>query len=76
MKYFLGVDIGTTGTRAVLIDEKGQLAGGQSAEHDPISTPQPQWAEQNPANWWEAAKRAISRVLAATQVRGEDVKGI
>jgi xylulokinase len=76
MSYYLGVDVGTTGTRAVLIDEKGRVVGGQSAEHDPMSTPQPQWAEQNPENWWTAAKLAIGKVLQRTQVKGEEVKGV
>ena len=76
MTYYLGIDIGTTGTRAVVIDEKGKVVGGQSADHDPISTPQPQWAEQNPENWWAAAQLAVGRVLQASKVKGDDIKGI
>jgi xylulokinase len=76
MSYYLGIDIGTTGTRAVVIDEKGKVVDGQSADHDPISTPQPQWAEQNPENWWAAAQLAVGRVLRASKVKGDDIKGI
>lgn len=76
MNYFLGVDIGTTGTRAVLMDAAGKVAGGQSAEHDPISTPFPQWAEQDPENWWMAVQQAIGKVLQSTGVGGSAVKGI
>ncbi|MEW5979088.1 MAG: xylulokinase [Acidobacteriota bacterium] len=76
MNHYLGVDIGTTGSRAVLIDETGKVLGGRSADHEPISTPQPQWAEQNPENWWLAARQAIGAVLQATGIHGESVKGI
>jgi xylulokinase len=76
MSYYLGIDIGTTGTRAVLIDEQGKVVSGQSADHEPISTPQPQWAEQNPDNWWEATQAAVGRVLQTSQVKGEEIRGI
>jgi xylulokinase len=76
MSYFLGIDVGTTGTRAVLINEKGKVVGGQSADHEPISTPQPQWAEQNPENWWAATQLAVGQVLQNSQVQGDEVRGI
>ncbi len=76
MSYYLGIDIGTTGTRAVIIDAQGKVVGGQSAEHQPISTPQPQWAEQSPENWWVAAQQAVAGVLQATHVKGEAIRGI
>src|SRR5262245_3121579 len=76
MTYYLGIDIGTTGTRAVLIEERGKVVNGQSADHEPISTPQPQWAEQNPDNWWEATQAAVGRVLQPSQVKGEEIRGI
>jgi xylulokinase len=76
MSYYLGIDIGTTGTRAVLINEKGKVVGGQSADHEPISTPQPQWAEQNPENWWAATQLAVGQVLQSSQVKGDEIQGI
>ncbi len=76
LSYYLGIDIGTTGTRAVLIDGEGKVIGGHSADHEPINTPQPQWAEQNPENWWAAARQAATRVLQSTAVKREDVQGI
>jgi xylulokinase len=76
MSYYLGIDIGTTGTRAVLINEKGKVVGGQSADHEPISTPQPQWAEQNPENWWAATQLAVGQVLQSSQVKGNEIQGI
>ena len=62
---FLGMDVGTGGTRAVLVDEKGQLAGSASSEHEPFRTPHPGWAEQDPEDWWRAAQQAIREVLAS-----------
>ena len=76
MSYFLGIDIGTTGTRAVLIDGQGKVIGGKSAEHDPISSPLPQWAEQDPENWWVAARQATKAVLESKGIKGTEVKGI
>jgi len=62
---FLGMDVGTGGTRAVLVDGKGQLVGSASSEHAPFRTPHPGWAEQDPEDWWRAAQQAIRDVLAA-----------
>jgi len=76
MNYYLGIDIGTTGTRAVLIDGEGKVIGGQSADHEPISTPEPQWAEQSPENWWSAAQQAVTGVLRRCGVKGDAVHGI
>lgn len=76
MSYYLGIDIGTTGTRAVLIDALGKVAGGQSTDHEPISSLFPQWAEQNPENWWVAVRLAVSKVLQAGKVRGDEIKGV
>ena len=62
---FLGIDVGTGGTRAVLVDDKGQLVVSASSEHQPFRTPHPGWAEQDPEDWWRAAQEAIRLVLAA-----------
>jgi xylulokinase len=61
---FLGMDVGTGGTRAVLVDENGQLVASASSEHEPFRTPHPGWAEQDPDDWWRAAQQAIREVLA------------
>ena len=76
MTYSLGIDVGTTGTRAVIIDAEGKVVGGHSADHEPISTPQPQWAEQNPEDWWGATKAAIAKVLQSTGVNGREIHAI
>jgi hypothetical protein len=54
MPLFLGIDTGTSGTKAVLIDETGNLLASYTQEYE-LSTPFPQWAEQHPdTDWWEA----------------------
>jgi xylulokinase len=58
------MDVGTGGTRAVLIDEEAQLAASASSEHAPFRTPHPGWAEQDPEDWWRAGQAAIRDVLA------------
>jgi xylulokinase len=63
---FLGLDVGTGGTRAVLIDENGQVVASAASEHAPFRSPHPGWAEQDPEDWWRAAQAAIREVLAAS----------
>ena len=76
MKYWLGVDIGTGGSRALLVDAEGRVAAGVTAPHEDIQMAHPLWAEQRPENWWDAAVEAIQGVLAKAAVRGEDVAGV
>ncbi len=61
---FLGIDVGTGGTRAVLVDEQGKLVASASSEHAPFRVDHPGWAEQDPEDWWRAAQEAIRAVLA------------
>ncbi len=63
--WFLGMDVGTGGTRAVVVDAAGKLISGASSEHAPFRTAHPGWAEQDPEDWWRAAQDAIRKALAA-----------
>jgi xylulokinase len=76
MTYWLGIDVGTGGTRALLVNERGKLAAAFTAPHDDIIMKQPLWAEQRPENWWDAAKTAIRGVLGEAKASGRDVRGI
>ncbi len=60
----LGIDVGTGGTRAVLVDRNGTVVSSASAEHAGIRSEHFGWAEQDPADWWRAAQQAIREVLA------------
>ncbi len=74
--YWLGLDIGTGGSRALLVDEKGKLVAGFTAPHEDIRMERPLWAEQRPENWWEAAQAAIRGVLKEAGASGDQVKGV
>ncbi|MBI3976643.1 MAG: xylulokinase [Chloroflexi bacterium] len=75
MGYLMGIDVGTTGTRAVVVDESGRVAGSATAEY-PLHTPRPLWAEQDPADWWRATTLAIRGAVAAAGISGRAVRGI
>ena len=61
--YWLGIDIGTGGSRALLVDERGAVKASFTAAHEDMRMERPLWAEQRPENWWDAAQEAIRGVL-------------
>jgi len=73
---WLGIDIGTGGSRALLVDERGAVRAGYTAPHEDMRMERPLWAEQRPENWWDAAVIAIRGVLAAAGAAGSDIQGI
>lgn len=75
MPYLLGIDVSTTATKALLIDEAGDVVAVASSEYT-FDTPQPLWTEQEPALWWEGAVDSIRRVLQQTQIAPGEVAGI
>src|SRR5579884_655616 len=60
--YLLGIDVGTTGVKALLVDEAGSVVTSATSDY-PMYTPRPLWAEQNPRDWWRATTTAIRQVL-------------
>ena len=74
MKYFLGIDSGTSGVKALVISEKGDVVGVGYKECDLI-TPRPGWVEQNPLDWWTACKYAISEAVSKSG-QGKNIIGI
>ncbi|MEK7406195.1 MAG: xylulokinase [Acidobacteriota bacterium] len=74
--YWMGIDIGTGGTRALLVDEGGRVRAGCTAPHEDMRMERPLWAEQRPENWWDAAREAIRGVLAEAGATGRDVRGL
>ncbi|MNG83443.1 Xylulose kinase [compost metagenome] len=55
---YIGIDLGTSGVKIILLGEQGQLLASQS-EALPISRPHPLWSEQAPQDWWHATDRAM-----------------
>jgi xylulokinase len=76
MKKLLGIDVGTGGTRAVLLDDTGRVVSVADAEHAAMSSPRVGWAEQDPRDWWRAACSAIKACLAKAKVQPADITGI
>jgi len=74
--FWMGIDVGTGGTRALLVDDHGTPRHTFTAPHEDMLMERPLWAEQRPQNWWDAAVSAIRGVLAAAGAKGSDVRGI
>jgi xylulokinase len=72
----LGIDVGTGGTRAVLLDQAGRVLGAATAEHAEMASPHLGWAEQDPRDWWRAAQVAIGECLTAAGATGPDVSAV
>ncbi len=73
--YLLGLDIGTTATKTILIDENGEILASSSKEY-PLITPKPGWAEQNPKDWYDASIYTIKDVIDTAKVDSGDIKAI
>jgi xylulokinase len=73
--YLLGIDVSTTGSKALLIDEVGTVIASASTAHT-LSTPRPLWSEQDPGEWWEATVTSIRAVLTQSGVSGNEILSI
>jgi len=69
----LGVDVGTGGTRAVVVGENGRILSSATEEHEPFASPQIGWAEQNPEDWWRACGIAVRKALAIAALAGDQI---
>ena len=75
MKYLVGIDIGTTSTRALIIDEDGKLKASSTKDY-PLITPRPGWAEQNPEDWWGATVYTIRDSIEKSNVSLKDIAAV
>ncbi len=71
--YFLGIDVGTGGTRALVIDEVGRVVASATEEHHAFASPRIGWAEQDPSDWWRACGVAIPKALALGNLGGDQI---
>jgi xylulokinase len=75
MKLFLGLDISTTGAKALLINEKGGVVSSATTPLT-LSTPHPLWSEQDPRDWWTGIAESVRQALAQAEVSGSAVTAI
>jgi xylulokinase len=73
--YFLGIDLGTSSVKIILMDDGGKVVSSVSKEY-PVYYPEPGWAEQNPEDWWNATKDGIKEIIAKSGVKSDDIKGV
>jgi xylulokinase len=71
--HLLGIDVGTGGTRALLINESGAVISSAIHEHEPFASPRSGWAEQDPHDWWKACQAAVRKLLAESGVPASDI---
>jgi xylulokinase len=74
--YWLGVDIGTGGSRAIILNSRGKETAAVSVSHREMIMEQPLWAEQDPNNWADAALEAIRGAVAAAGITGQQIRGV
>jgi xylulokinase len=75
MNLFLGIDLSTTGAKALLIDEAGAVVASTTTPLG-VSNPRPLWSEQEPGDWWQAVTESIRSALAQANASGTDIKAI
>jgi xylulokinase len=75
MAYLIGIDVGTTGTKTLLISDEGRVLASATEEY-PMYTPRPLWAEQDPEDWWQATITSIQRAVRAAGIDPAEVVGI
>jgi len=75
MAYYLGIDIGTSGTKTLVMNSRCKVLATATAEH-PISAPKPGWSEQNPEDWWASAIKATRAAIRKAKIDGKKVAGI
>lgn len=74
-RYVLGIDVGTSGTKALIMDDGGRVAATATAEHDCLY-PKPGWSEQRPDDWWKSTSIAVRRVLRRATLGKSDIAGV
>jgi xylulokinase len=74
--HLIGIDVGTGGSRAVLIDTAGKIVASATVEHKPFVSIQTGWAEQDPRDWWRASAAAIRSAITKAGIPAGDIKAV
>jgi xylulokinase len=72
--YVVGIDVGTGGTRALVIDRSGRVVAAATEEHELFASPKIGWAEQSPEDWWRACGVAVRKALNQGGLTGEQIE--
>lgn len=75
MQYLLGIDVGTSGSKALLIDTQGAVKASATTEYG-LQTPHPLWAEQDPSDWWQATIESVRHLMTSGNIKAEQVIGL
>ncbi|HXJ96273.1 MAG TPA: xylulokinase [Terriglobia bacterium] len=76
MSFLMGIDVGTTGTRAVIVRPDGHVIGAATGDHQPMRMEKPGWAEQDPEDWWRATVQAVRAVIGETGLKASEIAAI
>jgi len=75
MSIFLGIDVGTSGTKTIAINERGKILADATAEY-PLYNPKPLWSEQDPDDWWKATVATVRQVVKKAKLKAAEVKAV
>ena len=75
MSYVVGIDVSTTGVKAILVDERGDVVGSALTQHT-WNAPRPLWIEQDPSDWWKGTWRSVRLVLKETGIDAQEIVGV
>lgn len=75
MPVFLGIDIGTSGTKTLAMKDTGEILASATEEY-PLSSPKPGWSEQEPDHWWKASVDSVRKVMKMAKLKPADIGGI
>lgn len=70
---YLGIDVGTGGTRALVMDASGKVIASGSEDHELFASPRPGWAEQDPRDWWRACGSAVRKALQSSKLSAGEI---
>src|ERR671910_2019371 len=75
MSIYLGIDVGTSGTKTLAINERGKILGQAMATY-PCYHLKPLWSEQDPDDWWQATVKSVRAVVKKAKLKPADVRAI
>ena len=75
MSIFLGIDVGTSGTKTIAINARGKILAEATAEYR-LYHPKPLWSEQEPDDWWRACVKTVRAVVKKAKLKAADVRAI